>query len=174
MKKFAAVFILIIILAAAGCTDKVDDGKTTVTASFYPVYIAALNVFDGIESVEVKCLTQPSTGCLHDYQLSPSELIVMLESDILLVNGGGMENFIDRALENNDISVVYASEGVQWLDGHHELNAHAWLDVANYIKYVENIRDAALTVLSGADASKATANAESYIAELTALDTQIK
>ena len=175
LKKFAAVCILLVVFAVlAGCSDKEDNGKLAVTASFYPVYIAALNVFDGIEAVEMSCLTQPSAGCLHDYQLSPGELIKMLESDILIVNGGGMESFLDKALENNTIEVVYAAEGVEWLEGHHELNAHAWLDVENYIKYVENIRDAAVEKLSGADAERAKANAESYIEQLKTLNTEMK
>ncbi len=175
MKKVIAVCVLLIIFVIlAGCTEKSDNDKIIVTASFYPVYIAALNVFEGIEAVDLKCLTQPSTGCLHDYQLSPGELINMLESDVLIVNGGGMESFLDKALENNDISVVYASEGIEWLEGHHELNAHAWLDVSNYIKYVENIKNAAIEVLSENDAEKAKANAEGYIEELKALETEIK
>ena len=47
------------------------EADLRVVTSFYPVYVAALNLTDGVEGVAVESLTQPQTGCLHDFQLSP-------------------------------------------------------------------------------------------------------
>ena len=70
----------------------------SIMASFYPVYTAALNVAGGIDGVTVSCLTQPQTGCLHDYQLSPEEMIALKKADLLILNGAGAEAFLDSAL----------------------------------------------------------------------------
>ena len=67
-----------------------------ITASFYPVYIAALNVAGDIDGVEVRNLTQPQTGCLHDYQLTTEDMKAMADSDVLLINGGGIESFVSK------------------------------------------------------------------------------
>ena len=50
-------------------TDEADDMLTVVT-SFYPMYIATLNIVDGVEGVRLENLSEPQTGCLHDFQLS--------------------------------------------------------------------------------------------------------
>lgn len=67
-----------------------------ITASFYPVYIAALNVAGDIDGVEVRNLTQPQTGCLHDYQLTTEDMKAMADSGVLLINGGGIESFVSK------------------------------------------------------------------------------
>ena len=67
-----------------------------ITASFYPVYIAALNVAGDIDGVEVRNLIQPQTGCLHDYQLTTEDMKAMADSDVLLINGGGIESFVSK------------------------------------------------------------------------------
>ena len=53
------------------------EADLRVVTSFYPVYVAALNLTDGVEGVAVESLTQPQTGCLHDFQLSPENMIAL-------------------------------------------------------------------------------------------------
>ena len=48
-------------------TDETDDTLTVVT-SFYPMYIATLNIVDGVKGVRLENLSEPQTGCLHDFQ----------------------------------------------------------------------------------------------------------
>ncbi len=84
-----------------------DDSQTfTVVASFYPVYIAALNVAGGIDGVTVTNLTEPTTGCLHDYQLTTGDMITISNADVLLVNGGGIESFVE------DVAETYPEVGI--------------------------------------------------------------
>ena len=45
-----------------------------ITASFYPMYIATLNVTKGVPGVEVRDLTKPMTGCLHDYSITTDDM----------------------------------------------------------------------------------------------------
>jgi len=36
------------------------------------MYVMTLNVAGEAPGVTVECLAKPSTGCLHDYQLTPA------------------------------------------------------------------------------------------------------
>lgn len=86
------------ITAFTGSFRREEAGEFSVVASFYPMYTAALNLTQGIEAVRVTCLAQPQTGCLHDYQLSPDNMITLQEADLLIINGAGAESFLDQAL----------------------------------------------------------------------------
>ena len=85
----AGILAASVLLTLAVGVDRRPAGKTRIVASFYPVYIAALNLADGVEGVEVVSLTGPTTGCLHDYQLSPDNRITLSGASVLAVNGDG-------------------------------------------------------------------------------------
>lgn len=74
-------------------TDEADDILTVVT-SFYPMYIAALNIVDGVEGVRLENLSEPQTGCLHDFQLTPEDMKLLSTADVFVINGGGIESFM--------------------------------------------------------------------------------
>ena len=65
-----------------------------IVASFYPVYIFAQNILKDIPGVSLSCMTAPSTGCLHDYQLLTGDMRLLARADALLINGAGMESFL--------------------------------------------------------------------------------
>ncbi|NLM45927.1 MAG: zinc ABC transporter solute-binding protein, partial [Firmicutes bacterium] len=116
-KKFLLpVLLSCLLLLLCGCSRQEKSDGLTVVASFYPVYIAAANITDGVEGVELVSLTGPQTGCLHDYQLSPQEMIALETADLLLVNGAGMEAFLDKATSAYpDLKVVSASANIELL-----------------------------------------------------------
>ena len=79
---FVSALLAAIFVVAFGCTFFIyqKQGKNakaedlTVVTSFYPMYIAALNVCDGVEGIHLENLSEPQTGCLHDYQLTPEDM----------------------------------------------------------------------------------------------------
>ena len=92
-------------------------GDVVVAASFYPMYIAAWNVTGDVPGVTVENMAQPSAGCLHDYQLTPSDLILLSGADIFVVNGGGIENFLEDVAEQYpSLEIVTASQGIELLE----------------------------------------------------------
>lgn len=96
-------------------TDEADDILTVVT-SFYPMYIAALNIVDGVEGVRLENLSEPQTGCLHDFQLTPEDMKLLSTADIFVINGGGIESFMsDVAKAYPKLDVVEACEDVALL-----------------------------------------------------------
>lgn len=96
-------------------TDEADDMLTVVT-SFYPMYIATLNIVDGVKGVRLENLSEPQTGCLHDFQLTPEDMKLLSTADVFVINGGGIESFMsDVAKAYPKLDVVEACEDVALL-----------------------------------------------------------
>lgn len=182
-----AAFMLLALCGCAAQDGERDGGDTVIVASFYPMYVFAQNVAADIEGVRVVNMAQQSVGCLHDYQLQTRDMAVLEEADVLVINGGGMEQFMDKvAAQQGDLPVVNASEGIAMLasgeEAHdhgeehdHEgeaLNAHVWLDPALARVQVENIA-AGLAKADPAHADAYTENAERYARRIEALGEEI-
>lgn len=183
MKKIIAAALLLGALLS-GCAQAQEK---VIVASFYPMYVFVQNVAKDIPGVKVVSMASESVGCLHDYQLQTRDMVTLEEAAALVINGGGMEQFMDKVIAmRGDLPVINAGEGIEMLcsgeehdhNGHdhehaHEaLNAHVWLDVQLAIRQVQNIADG----LAAADSENAQAyqdNAAAYIERLTALDAEI-
>ena len=76
-----------------------DDDNILIMTSCNPVYIATLNVVGSTEGYTVENLSQPTTGCLHDYTLTTEDMKKLSKADILVVNGGGMEGYLEDVME---------------------------------------------------------------------------
>jgi ABC-type Zn uptake system ZnuABC Zn-binding protein ZnuA len=117
----------------------------------------------------------------HGFEPTPKDAKKVAECDILIVNGAGFEEFLNKLLENvgGKRSVIVAAAGLAPRDarpdegGRHETDPHFWLDPNHVIKYVQNIRDGLVSADPGGAPGYAR-NAESYIAKLRALDAWIR
>lgn len=146
MKKLTVFLLLIVMtLAAAGCsTSRESAGKKnfTIVTSFYPMYIDAINITKGVEGVEVVNMTKPQTGCLHDYQLTTEDMKTLERADVFVVNGAGMESFLDKAVkQNKKLKVIEASDykDIHLLKDGEEENPHVWTSVTYAIAQVKAI-----------------------------------
>jgi len=141
-----------------------------VLTSFYPVYVAALNVADGIGSTEVHNLTNPRVGCLHDYQLTAGDARKLADADLFLANGAGMEPFLDKIrAQYPRLKIAEVSNGIPLINN----NPHVWTSPGGARRQVENIA-AALSAADPANAGRYKSNAEAYGAKLSALGGRIK
>ena len=141
-----------------------------VVTSFYPVYVAVLNVTAGIPGVEVSNLASPHVGCLHDYQLTAGDVRRLADADLLLVNGAGMEPFLGKvAQQSPGVRVVGVSEGIALLDD----NPHVWVSLEGARRQTENIA-AALAAAAPDRADTFRANASVYSASLSALEEKMR
>ncbi len=189
MKKFLfviAVMLSSVLMAACGEAQKTGDSEINVTASFYPIYILAENVIGDTEGINLQNMAQPQTGCLHDYQLSTGDMKKLDTTDIFLINGGGMESFLDNALELfPQLNIVDTSKGTVSLenDGHdheeegedehshnHEENSHFWILPQNAAVQAENICEA-LSEVCPDKADEFRKNADSFIESLNDIET---
>lgn len=116
------VIVLCSMLISALTRQKEDKSdKITIVTSFYPMYVLAKNIVGDEPNAEVVNLTEFKSGCLHDYQLTTSDMKKLENADILIMNGGGMESFIENILEAYpNLPIIDASEGIEYLlsEGH--------------------------------------------------------
>ena len=197
MKKkylYTAIMLFVILVAGMGLTgwyvsrtqEQTDGQELTVVTSFYPMYIAAENVIGDADGVRLENLSEPQTGCLHDFQLTPEDMKLLSTADVFIINGGGIESFMKEVAEAYpNLKIIEACENTSLLSGeekdthHHEeeteeehahgdVNAHAWMSVSAYETQVQTIADG----LSEADPERSSAyqnGAKAYLGKLDEL-----
>lgn len=203
--KYVFVTVLLLAVALLGfgftwgygrLTTQRDEEELLIVTSFYPMYVATLNVAGGCEGVAVENLSEPQTGCLHDFQLTPQDMQLLSEADVFVINGGGMESFLTEvASEYPDLVVINAGAAIFGEEteeqetetdnqeaqassendssehihsGHtHSENAHAWMSVGHYMEQIGAIRDG-LMETDSAHASYYEEQAEAYLAKIRA------
>ena len=155
---------------------------TPVLATTYPIYVAAQRVVgQNSDIITVTRLDGAASGCLHDYQMSPSDRKAVQEAHLILMNGAGAETFLHGIVE--DSKCVDTSAGVELLcsdhdhaegEHHHEeYNEHLWLSPARYIEQVEAVRDA-LCAIDPEMSHVYVANAADYIREILAIQQELE
>lgn len=170
--------ILVLVLSVAqlltltGCAGAEDTLR--VTATFYPIYIAAINITKDVEGVTVSCLTPPTAGCLHDYQMTAADRRALSDSDVIIYNGAGLESFLEPVIPALSATMIEASEGIALLPGvHDEWNPHVWVSVGGAIAQVQNIAGG-LAQADPVHAEAYAANAQRYIVRLEALKAEME
>lgn len=173
--KYLFVLVLLVCIAAgslgltgvyAGRQSSAEEEPVTVVTSFYPMYIAAMNVIGDCGDIDLQNLSEPQTGCLHDYQLTPEDMKLLSTADIFIVNGGGIETFLtDVADEYPDLVILDTTEGVDLLED----NAHAWMSLPLYEQQVQNIAEGLEENVSLAGAAFVE-NAREYIGKIQELE----
>lgn len=122
---FLSVAGYLVCLSADGTKQLNKKEEFLVVTSFYPMYILAENLTEGVEGVTVSNLTENQTGCLHDYQLTSKDMKLLSTADTFLINGAGMELFVEKVLENCEgLPVIEASHGIALLEGVEHHHAH--------------------------------------------------
>jgi len=121
-----------------------SHGRLTVTASVYPVYFFSREI--GGDRAQVKNIT-PAGVEAHDYEPTAQDLIRIENSDLVVLNGAGLESWGDNLAANLDSrqSMVVASAGLaDWQigeEGQERADPHVWLSPVLAVKMVDNIRD---------------------------------
>lgn len=141
-----------------------------VVTSIYPIYVAALNVTDGVAGIEVDNLAGPHVGCLHDYQLTTADARKLSDANLFLVNGAGMETFLGKIrAQNPDLKIIEVSVGIPLRAG----DPHVWVNPDGARRQVDNVAKA-LAEADPANAARYQANAAVYNEKISALETRMK
>ena len=166
----SVIVILIVLNINRNNKKEVDDGKTKIVTSFYPMYIIAENITEGANNIELVNMADVNVGCLHDYTLTTEDMKKVEDADIFISNGLGMENFIDKILESNsDMQVIDSSVDVtNLISDDNEVNGHIWTNIDNYIKQVESVAEG-LKKVNEENAAIYDENAREYIEKLNDL-----
>ena len=125
--------------------------------------------------VAVTALVPPGVDA-HAFQLKPSNNLAIGRADLLVSNGGGLDDFLNPVLRNSArpkakwIIVADGLEPSALLDSG---DPHFWLDPGLAIDYVKQIRDG-LVAVDPKHESDYMANAKTFIGQISALDLEIE
>jgi zinc/manganese transport system substrate-binding protein len=139
----------------------------------------------------------PPTAGSHDYQARPQDAQALAKADVLVMNGLGIEEFLEGLVKNagnSDLVKIDTSKGVATLKAkddhehehegkhghghekheheHGEFDPHIWLDPKRAMQQVATIRDGLIN-LDPEGSQIYAANAEAYIKKLQSLDSEI-
>lgn len=153
------------------------DGKLKVIASFSVLGDMVKNV--GGDDIDLKVLVGPN-GDTHEYQPTPADVKAIAHADLVLVNGLGLEGWMDRMIKSSGYKgqVVEATRGIELLISAEEehpgtQDPHAWQNAANGKIYVANIRDA-LIAADKTHTDDYRKNADAYIKKIDETDAWVK
>ena len=157
-----------LILALSACSSPESDGdRLKIVVSTSIIADVAEQISGGIFEMEVLL---PAGVDPHGYQPAPQDIAAISDAEIVLINGYGLEEFLNSILDVNLLNekIITVSEGV-------EINSddpHVWMDPTNVMIWVENIADAFIDLKPNME-NEIRANAEDYIRQLQELDTWI-
>jgi zinc/manganese transport system substrate-binding protein len=173
MRRLSAVLALLVLLPAGA---RADEPKLPVVASFSVLGDMVREI--GGDQVQLSTLVGPD-GDSHVYQPSPGDARTLSRARLFVVNGFGLEGWIDRLIASSGFKgkIVTASDGVAALDaagtGKAAPDPHAWQDLANGRIYARAIA----TALEAADPDHAAlyaGRAAAYDETLAALDAWVR
>jgi zinc transport system substrate-binding protein len=151
-------------------------GKLKVVASFYPLAEFARNV--GGNLVDVTNIT-PAGAEPHDYEPTPQDIVTVHKTNILLLNGNGLDAWGDKVapqVKEEHVMVLRMSGVVQSLQSASEENIskpvndpHFWLDPVHAQEMVRAIENA-MVQADPTHAHEYRQNGETYIQSLKQLD----
>lgn len=197
MKKYIHHILTLLIMTgwlttACSAPPTTSPGSLQIVASTSLIGDVARQVAGNLadENAGITVLIPPGSDP-HTFDPRPQDIAAISQADVVLVNGLGLEEALEPALESNVSGILTSvSEGVQVLDfnagdehqdepgsesashddeEHAAGDPHTWMDPNNVIIWAQNIAEA----LSQADPQNASlyqANAEAYIRELRTLD----
>lgn len=96
----------------------VESDRLSVVATTTQLADFAAEVGDG--DIELHSLMTPGASA-HHFDPSPSDLLALAQADVLLVNGVGLESFLDSAIEASGFQgeIVTASDGIDLEEAAH-------------------------------------------------------
>lgn len=177
-----ALAVAVVLLATSSCAGGVGAAPTPHDPHGRPVVLASFTVLADMAAVVagddavVGSVTGPGAE-IHGYEPSPDDLRRAAGADLLLVNGLGLEAWLEGLVAPLDLPTVVLTEGIDPLpvdparpDG--PANPHAWMSPLLGRVYVTAIAEA-LAEADPADAAAYRARARAYADRLTALHAEL-
>ena len=159
-KKLALVLALGVVLSACNNQKPVENNKNikmtedsnqnmesvSVYASFFPIYNLTKQIAG--DKFDVKSFANLKTES-HGWEPSAKDIAELSNSELMFINGAGMEEWEESLESSSDIELVNTSENIELIEGSHdhdnnhededydhnhgEFDPHTWLSPKNGI-----------------------------------------
>ena len=172
MKKKIGILILVIgiIGKRIGEPKENSEGQFKIVTTFYPIWMMTKNITQDAQNIEIVNMADRNVGCLHDYTLSTTDMKKLEKADVVVQNGLGIENFMDKILNTySEIKIIDSSKNIiSKIEENGEVNNHIWTSLSNYMMQVEEIAKS-LSEANPENKEVYEKNKENYIKELKKL-----
>ncbi|HEX2786693.1 MAG TPA: zinc ABC transporter substrate-binding protein [Ignavibacteria bacterium] len=179
MKKLFLAFLVIPILILASCNNKTqnksDSGKIKAVSTITIIDDVVKSI--GGDKVETYSICGVGVDP-HIYKAKPNDPRLISESDIVFINGFGLEHWIEEMIRNagGEKTVVTVTEGLTPMTdekGYGDPDPHAWFDVENVKTYAKNVAKGLISV-DKENEKYYTDNLNNYLLQLDSLNNWIK
>lgn len=175
VKILLVITIFVLFLIGCGQVEEKQKGGFNIVTSFYTTYVFTKNITKDVPNVNVENMSDNHSGCLHDYHLDTKDMKKIENADVFVINGAGLESFLEKVYEKEDLYVIDASEDVELIQSKYEdkPNEHTWLSISNAILQVDKIATK-LAEIDKDNADKYIENKNAYIERLKKLRNELR
>jgi zinc transport system substrate-binding protein len=181
LNKFLIFLTFLAMAALSGCisqdqpqssalSDNATD-KINVATTIAPLaeFVRAV----GGDRVAVTVVVPPGAEP-HTFEPTPSLMVDMSKADLYVMNGAGLEFWIDRLLQaNKNMTVIDSSKSIDLIsESEDEMDPHIWISLKNAAVQVQNICFGLIQV-DPANKDYYSQNRDSYLEQLKALDEEL-
>jgi zinc/manganese transport system substrate-binding protein len=165
--------LLFIIVCFLFLTPHVAEAKKITIVTSFSVLGDMVRQIAG-DNVTLITLVGPDSDA-HVYEPTPSDIKIITQADIFIVNGLGFEGWLSRLVSASNFKgiIITASDGISPIMVGTSPDPHAWQDLSNGKIYVTNIQ-AALSKADPAHLAIYSANTASYLKILSATDDWVR
>jgi len=181
INKFSIFVFLIVITIFSGCVSQDESSIATAPTNAshrinVATTIAPLGEFVkavGGEKVDVILVVPPGAEP-HTFEPTPSLMVDMAKTNLYVMNGAGLEFWMDKLLEaNKKMTVVDSSQGIALLqESEDEMDPHIWLSLRNAVVQVNNICSG-LILVDPQNKEYYIKNRDDYLEKLKTLDMEL-
>ena len=161
--------------ALAGCASPATTGSPALTVVTTTTVFADIVRNVGGDRVAVRSIIPPGVGP-EDYEPKPDDAKALQGVDLVVSNGVGLDDFLDRLVGTNASDTaarLVLGDGIPTIDVDGEPNPHFWLDPSLVRRYYVPAIAAKLTSIDPAGANVYAANADAYATSLMTLDDEL-
>ncbi len=189
MTNINCILLFLAMFALTACSTKADNTTADGLANGEKLKVVATTTIVGDvvsqigdDRIELQVLL-PVGIDPHGFNPTPQDISKVADADLVFANGAGLEEFLDNLIESAGAKdkVIHVSDGIDFLvfegeqkaHDHTGIEPHTWTDPNNVMVWVDNIEHE-LSKRDPENADVYKSNAESYKAELQALDAWIR
>jgi zinc transport system substrate-binding protein len=171
--KVAILILLLVVPLLCGCVSQNDipSGKIRVVATIAP--LGEFVEIVGGDKVVVTVIV-PSGAEPHTFEPTPSQMREVAKADLYVMNGAGLEFWMNKVLKvNKKMAIVDSSKGVALLqESGGEMDPHIWISLRNAGLQVNNICSG-LVQVDPTNKDYYTKNRDNYLQKLQSLDEEL-
>jgi ABC-type Zn uptake system ZnuABC Zn-binding protein ZnuA len=171
----AVAWLIVMSLAACSRTSDATTAPASLDVVTTTTVLADIVKNVGGDRVAVRSIIPAGVGP-EDYEPKPDDAKALDGADLIVSNGVGLDDFLDRLVESGsggEVPRLILGEGIPTIAIDGEANPHFWLDPSLVARHYVATIEAKLAELDPEGAATYRENAEAYTSEIEALDDEL-